>query len=256
MNTLAAKFFELAGLAALGLALAGCSTRSISNSEYQPRAYETRGAAPRHTNDYQGELNEFEVLGIARDAVVTDADIQQALDRRPRVSLHKGRTVLLIQSGAAFPDAPMVAGLERHFRVVPFTGVPPAPASPSATNAPASYAKALRLAAAQGGAETILCYWGILESASRDLITQKITWIPVVDVVVPDEIQKMRIRLKMAIIDVRTGAWSVFSVAPPESSALSFKHGRESTDQTLVHALKKTAYQKAVKDLIRLYVED
>src|SRR6266540_3794225 len=77
-------------LAAAWALLAGCtSTRSISNSSYRD-ARPASGRAPGQPSDpgfeYRGELS---------------------------------------QSGAMFPDGPMVGELSKHFTVVPFSGVPP-----------------------------------------------------------------------------------------------------------------------------------
>ena len=135
--------------------LTGCQTRSISNSGYSG-GYYCEGGDPF----YRGELNEFDLLGIVPKESIMDEQIGKALDASARVTLRKGSSVLLIQSGAMQPDKPMLDAMEKHFAVVPFTG------QPGATNA-AGYARALRLAAAQAGCETMICYWGTLESASK-----------------------------------------------------------------------------------------
>jgi hypothetical protein len=57
----------------------------------------------------------------------------------------------------------------------------------------------------RGGCETILCHWGLLESAEGNAIGKPVSWVPVVHWLVPDKRQQMRIRLKLALIDVRTG---------------------------------------------------
>jgi len=111
------------------------------------------------------------VLGVENDQSITEAEIAKALDSTARVKLRKGSTILLIQSGAMFPDEPMVNELNRYVNCVPFTGVPTGGRrSGDVTTekaAQASYSKSLRLAAARGGCETIVCYWGILESARK-----------------------------------------------------------------------------------------
>ena len=110
--------------------LAGCaSTRSISNSDYREPGAATP-AAPAGNQDpafaYRGELSEFDLLGVARDLTAFEEDIQQALDKARPIRLKPHSTVLLIQSGAMFPDGPLVSGLSKHFTVVPFSGRPPA----------------------------------------------------------------------------------------------------------------------------------
>jgi hypothetical protein len=211
---------------------------------------------------YRGELSEFDVLGIARGQTTSETEIAQALDSSKRVKLSPGSSILLIQSGAAFPDAPMVAELSKHFRVVPFSGLPSCPTPTPAAGwhsreaEPQSYAKSLRLAAARGGNDMILCYWGILESDKENLPTQTVSWVPGVNWLVPDEEQHKRIRLKLALIDVRSGNWTVFSPAAFEDGRLNRSPRRAVADQKLVESLKQKAYETGVKELVRLYASN
>ncbi|MGD0261763.1 MAG: aminopeptidase [Verrucomicrobiota bacterium] len=246
--------------------LAGCarSIHSISNSGYQAdRSYcgyhpADAGSDPAFT--YRGELSEFDVLGITRGQTTSETEIAQALDNAKRVKLGPGSSILLIQSGAAFPDAPMVAELSKHFRVVPFSGLPACPAPTSAWHSretePQSYAKSLRLAAARGGNDIILCYWGILESEKENLPTKTISWVPGVNWLVPDETQYKRIRLKLALIDVRSGNWTVFSPEAFEDSRINRSPRRAVADQKLVASLKQREYARGVRELVRLYAQN
>src|SRR5215475_15996110 len=92
--------------------LAGCAhTRSISNSSYREGG-STYPYLPRANDSdpgfaYRGELSEFDVLGITRGQTTSDQDIQHALDSSKAVKLNAESSILLIQSGAMFPDAPM-----------------------------------------------------------------------------------------------------------------------------------------------------
>ena len=227
----------------------GCTTRSISNSGYRGGSYYGRSM-------YRGELSDFDVLGVDRDQTINESDIAQALDTTSRVRLRRGDSVVLIQSGAMFPDAPMAEELGRFLNVVPFTGVPAdgRPGSGSANEpARASYSKSLRLAAARGGCPTIICYWGVLESAREEVAGKALSWVPIVGSGVPDERQHLRIRLKLAILDVRTGNWSIFTPEPFDQKAISAKFDRESSDQRQVETLKRKAYEAAAKDLLRIY---
>lgn len=148
----------------------------------------------------------------------------------------------------------MVAELSKHFKVTPFSGVPPKHRTMTDTEPPesVSYARSLRLAAARAGAEAVVCYWGTLESARRNLETKTVSWIPFAGWVVPDESQHMRIRLKLAVIDVRTGGWTMLTPEPSEDKAwsTSFRHG--SSDQKQVEALKRRAYEAGVRELARI----
>jgi hypothetical protein len=191
-------------------------------------------------------LSEFDVLGIQRDQPITEQQITTALDSAKRIKLPRGSAVLLIQSGAMIPDDPMQTELNKSFSVVPFGGIPN-------KDTGSSYDKALRLAAANGGCPYIICYWGVLEAAQTTAAGKTISWVPIIGGAFPDQVQRMRIRLKVAVIDVRTGQWSLFMPAGYEDTALSSKFRREITDQAQVHKLKEQAYLAAAAELLKIY---
>lgn len=266
--------------------LVGCATktRSISQSGYND-SYSYAGPNSR-------ELDEFDVLGLDRDKPVTEEEIQRAASQTKPIRLAPGSTILLIQSGSIYPDGPMVSELSKHLRVVPFSGVATerkterevllsqqkvrnaaiitAPDKPLTivplttssypiyrTASPkldaGAYSRMLRLAAARAGASAVVCYWGILESGTEQIATKTISWIPVMNWFVPDECQHMRIQLKMAVVDVVSGNWSVFSVEPPEDKKWSARSRREVADQRQVEALKQKAYKIGARELIQRY---
>lgn len=235
--------------------VAGCAkTRSISNAGYAvQRGCYQRADYATAAFAYRGELSEFDVLAIDRNQPISDADIERALQTAGTPTVKRGSSLLVVQSGAVFPDAAMVAILSSNFTVVPFSGVPGA-TQPTDTGR-GTYSRLLRLAAARVGSETILCYWGILQSGTQDLRTKTVSWVPLAGWIVPDERQQMRIRLKVALIDVRSGSWSIFS--PP---AFEHRHGfstrfsRGSADQRQVESLKKLAYEASARELIANYM--
>ena len=230
--------------AAACLLLFGCTSRSISNSGYNP------GYRYGSAGDYAGELSEFDVLGVDSAGAVTDAEILGALDTKTPARLARNSHILLIQSGADFPDNPMQEALSARYTVGPFSGRPRA-----AKDATASYSKSLRLAAARGGYDKILCYWGVLESTRTREITKGVSWVPVVGYFVPDETQSMRIRLKAVLIDTATGNWVMIQPEPVTDKQLSSIVSRESTDQSLVDKLKAQGYRSLVSTLINGYAD-
>ncbi len=249
----------LAALLAVVFLLGGCETRSISDSGYAGDGYGGRG-----NPFYQGEITEFDLLGIDVSQPASDEEIARQLDGHHRIGLRKGGAMMAIQSGALMPDNQMVAALERYFSVVPFTGVPlvrhepssyaSAGVSPKLTDERiTNYARALRLAAAKSGAEVIFCYWGVLESTVEHEPTKMVSWVPLVGAVIPDETQLMRIRLKVALIDVRSGHWSMFAPDAYIDSALSAALIRAQSDQKQVALLKEKAYQAAVEAFVARY---
>jgi hypothetical protein len=234
----------------IALLLAGCSVRSISNSGY-PGDWNSNGL-------YRGELGEFDVIGIDASHEVTDAEIAAQFSDYTRTKLHHGEAIMVIQSGALMPDEPMLRELDRIFETTPFSGIPVARSAPAIGGAAASdsgYAKRLRLAAAKGGYEAILCYWGTLEAAREGHATKLVSWVPVVGSVVPDETQEMRIRLRVAVIEVKSGHWSMFSPETFSDAALTAALLRRQSDQDQVALLKDKAYKAAVSALVARYVE-
>ena len=235
----------LATAAGLALLLAGCETRSISDSGYR------HGESNPY---YRGELTEAEVVGAPDSGrAVTDADIRNALRSSKPVHATPGTGLLVVQSGALTPDDAMIQALNTRYQVLPFSGLPErgnrlyggAPESGAA-----SYSKRLRLAAAQGGIPHILCCWGTLESARENQVTKAVSWVPIAGNFVPDENQRMRINLHAVLIDVASGHWSPYTGKAAEDAALSARVLRGSSDQKQVAKLKATAYASLVDELV------
>ena len=226
--------------------LAGCTTRSISNSGFrngQPGPNSQIGG-------YTGELSELDVIGVAADTTVTEADIHAAVRGPAGTRLSRASKVLLIQSGADFPDAPMLDAMRTRFAVASFSGRPETRARTGD-----AFSKTLRLVAARGGYDKIVCYWGVLESAREDKITRTISWVPIVGYVIPDEREHMRIRLKAAIVDVESGRWTFVTPPPAARSKLSTALWREEADQDLVNKLKTEGFQSLARTLAENHTE-
>lgn len=236
--------------------LAGCSSRSISNSGYE------------HDHSYQGELSELQVLGVEPGKAITNEDIQQALANAGQVKLQRGDRVVMIQSGARWPDDKMLELAERYYDVVPLSGVPARghgkyyePYADGLHHRPTKDAefvhqpldKALRLAAARTGARTLVVYWGVLETKREAYATKAVSWVPIVGSFVPDEEQETRIRLRAAIIDVETGDWELLEPKSYSDDRTTVGIGREYSDQKQVTLLKEQAYERLVDDMLTRY---
>lgn len=229
--------------------LTGCSTRSISNSGYQ----DDNGWYGQQANPfYQGELNELSVLGISAEQAISEADIQAALNDASTVTLKRGDAILLIQSGAMFPDDAMLQAMRDVFAVTPLSGVPDQPkqaAQGEIATPPASLKQVLRLSAAQTGATTVIVYWGIIETAQEDQVTKTVSWVPIVGALIPDEVQRMRIRLKGVVMDVKSGKWLMLTPPEADSATISGRLDREAADQQQVARMKTQAYQNFMQAL-------
>ena len=237
---------HLLGLALAALAWAGCET-SVSY-----KAGNFSGENPyAKTGPSAPQLHEHEVLGLKPTGAISEADIERALEQAGTLRLQRGSKLLVVQSGAAHPDRAMIDELSRHFTVIPHTGLP-ADLRQGAEGA--SVSKALRLAAAHSKAETILVYWGHLEMKRNDLPTSLVSWVPVVDFAVPDEYQKARMHVKVALIDVRTGHWATYRTEPIEQDALTTRYARERQPGHSLERTRQRVYESAVKRLADGYL--
>lgn len=231
------------------VALAACETRSISDSGYRADTGYRSGKSGSNPL-YRGELTAYDVLGVDTDKPISDDDIRKALTAKQPIAARKGSAVMLVQSGAAFPDHDMVAALERYYTVAAFTGVPmESRSSPEATK----YAQVFRLAAAKGGYQTIVVYWGVLESATEGSGGRVVSWLPIIGGSIPDQSQLMRIRLMVAVIDVASGQWDTFAPEPFVDEASSAERRRAVSDQQQVALLKSKAYKSAAETLVQRY---
>jgi hypothetical protein len=221
-------------------ACGGCSEmrRSISDSENMN--YTMYGS-----NGYRGELSELNVLGVPPVQNITDEEINAALQAAKAFSLKAGSRLLLVQSGARFPDEGMTEALSKSFSVVGFNGVPE-----SQYVEKGNYGDSLRLVAAHTGAVAVVVYWGVLETGRQDLNTKAVSWLPFVGGTIPDETQLMRIRLKVAVIDVSTGSWEMIHPKSHEDVEESGEYSRYSSDQRQVAKLKALAYE-ATAELLK-----
>lgn len=240
--------FILFTLAAL---LTGCQTQSISDSGYKRNGY--------GGGSYRGELSEFEVLGINAGADASEEAIREALETHREVRLKRGDTVVLVQSGAQFPDDAMMNAIKSVYVPIPLNGIPDSVdpwdryTRDDDVEERLPLNKALRLAAARTGARTVIVYWGILEIGRENYATKMVSWVPIVGGAIPDEDQQMRIRLKAVVIDVETGQWEMLVPEAYSDERTSARLNRESAHGGQVAALKDKAYNRLVADLQTRY---
>lgn len=233
----------LGGMAAAAF-LAGCAHEK--STDYRRADFTSRHTLRSHYHGDQ-ELRDLDVLGM-NAGEPTDETIRKTLDKSSKVDLKPGESILVLQSGEPIPDARMVSELNERYRAIPFSGIR-SDWQAADTDAPDRYAKALRFAAAQAGAEKILCFWGSLEIARQDLSTKTVSWIPVLDFFVPDQKDSVRVHLKMALVDVRSGEWAVFRSAPIEEEVVSTAWEREHLENSQVKRMKLASYKTAVSSL-------
>lgn len=212
---------RLAVLAFVALACGCDATRSISNP-VRPWG-EGNGT-------YEGELSDFDVVGLAPGSD-SEADTT--------VALHPHMRVLLIQSGAVFPDERLVSALSKHFEVGVASGIP----------AQTPGEQGLRHAAARGGFDALIAYWGVLESSQHATAGAAASWVPIAGMFVPDSSQRMRIRLRVLVLDVRSGRWLTLLPPPIDDERASAMLSRERSDRNQVGLLMSAAVPTVVEAL-------
>ena len=92
-----------------------------------------------------------------------------------------------------------------------------------------------------------------LASTIRTLDVCSTSWVPIARWFVPDQKQHLRIRLKIALVDVRSGDWTVFTPRAFDDSRLSTRPRRGIADQKLVERLKDRAYEASARELMKSY---
>jgi hypothetical protein len=184
---------------------------------------------------YVGELSDFDVVGSA----VSFSPTSESFVLRPR------QRVLLVQSGALYPDERLVAGLGRHFEVAGASGVPTATLGEHG----------LRGAAERGSFDAVIAYWGALESRESANAGAAASWLPVLGPLVPDVDQRMRLRVRVVVLEVGSGRWRSLAPAPIETSSSSSFATRESRDraqaQALIDAAVPAVLEAIEKELLR-----
>ena len=226
-----------AGLLLGGLALGACQVRSISD----PGLYRSSNRL------YEGELREMDIVGgdpSDRDPATARRDY-----KAPRLA--RGSRVLLIQSGALIPDPELLAAFGNALDITTMSGIPNRGAR---QHEPAD---ALRLAAAAGGIDAIVCVWGMLETKIEDRDSKAVSWIPVLGWSVRDEVLDTRIRLRFVIVDVRSGSWESIQPEPvsdvTETSPADRNLGSSNAEASVrqVERLKKRSYPPSVRAFLQ-----
>ena len=216
----------------------GCASRSISDTGYSQS--ERRGYYKSEVESK--ELEELVVLGIDKKQAINQGAIEKALTNFKKINIPKDSSILLVQSGSEFPDSVMIESLSDYWNVNQVSG-------DSRKYKESNLNNVLRYTAATGGNGSIFVYWGIVETSEKNLGTKNVSWVPIVGWSLPDEVTNMRIRLKFAVIDVKTGNWQLFQPKPVEEEFFSSIMNREDKDQEKVIELKKLVYKKAAEEL-------
>lgn len=200
----------------VGLLFSACATRSISDAGFPH-------APGNHNALYRGELSDFDVVGRAP----ADAAVGGELVLAPRAR------VLVVQSGALFPDDVMMAAMGKHFDVGAASGVPLAEGYGE---------RGMLAAAARGGFDAVVAYWGMLESQQA---SDALAWVPVAGLFFESTTQTMRLRLRVVVADTRTGQWRSLLTVPKTDERRTSLAGSQGSDRDQVEIVKREGYGAA-----------
>jgi deoxyadenosine/deoxycytidine kinase len=81
-----------------------------------------------------------------------------------------------------------------------------------------------------------------------------VSWLPIVGWAIPDQTQVIRIRLKVALVDVKTGQWDIYVPKVFEDTAYTASLNREQSNLQQVAQLKSKVYKAAVESIIARYM--
>ena len=222
--------------------VAGCASTSISDSGYK-RNNEQRSWHQNYEPEAGKELNELAVIGVAPNATFDEEQILKSLKEAKPFELTSGSRILLLQSGAQYPDSEMVNSMSSYWDVSTLSGDSRHYANKGSLN------KLLRYTAATGGNGYVVVYWGVIETAEKNLQTKGISWVPLLGWSLPDEKTQIRVILKFAIIDVASGQWKMFQPSPVKDEFLSAIINRDGKAQGVEIEMKKAVYARAAKEL-------
>jgi hypothetical protein len=93
-----------------------------------------------------------------------------------------------------------------------------------------------------------------METETKDLATKDVSWVPILGWAIPDQTQEIRIRLKVALVDVKSGQWDIFVPKVFEDTAYSASLNREQSNQQQLAQLKIKVYQAAVESIVARYM--
>jgi hypothetical protein len=221
------------------VALAGCGGAPTKPPSVIPIEKSAQGVA-------LSPLTETDVLGFDTVHSVSEDEIAKAAGPRGKIQVKRGAAVMLIHAGAAAPDEIMLREAGNSFAVTPFSGFAQ---RRNEAGESANLSRALRLTAAKGGNDFLVVYWPALESG--DGVSGAPNWRAITGDI-PYDAEQVRLRLRLLIVDVKTGHWATASPEILEEKAARGGWFRKPTSAQRVAGLKERAYKHALQELLRV----
>lgn len=191
---------------------------------------------------------------------ITEEDIQNAVaDAKDEFTIPLHSSVILIQSGAKAPDALMQQKMGKFYQISTFSGIPVVKRKVKNKDDndtggdEVNYMQALRYIAAKGRQKAIIVYWSTLEVGKFNTETKSVQWETWNSKNVPSGDYSLRYLTRVALTDVATGEWSVYSPANVEMRNIHKELASTDSFSKIIDELKESTYDWVSKDLVNRY---
>jgi hypothetical protein len=229
----------------LAVLLAGLLS-ACGSAPSKPAGHDDAVAAKPAAALVQVALTETDVLGFDSAQSVSEEEIVKAAGPRGKIQVKRGAPVMLIQAGAAAPDEIMLREAGNFFALTSFSGFAQ---RRNEAGESANLSRALRLTAAKGGSDFLIVYWPLLEGGSGKPGAPD--WRPISGEI-PLEAEQVRMRMRMLVVDVKSGHWATANPETLEDKAARGGWFRKPTSAQRVAALKERAYKHALQEALRV----
>lgn len=225
----------------LAVSQTGCVVRVGPEAASHSAQQNARGGA-----DY---FSESEAFGAVDEQPITEAAIGATLDARGSLRLPRNSPVLVIQSGSGAPGQAFLTPLAGRMLAAGHTGVK----QDLGKDQPVSML--IRMAAARKQATHVVILWERLETTETGLLTELVSWAPVVDILVPDKYERLRLRLNVGILDVRSGLSTTFEVGPEELKGLTTRFARKTESVPGFAEMRARLHARAAEQLAANHID-
>lgn len=239
------------------LFLSGCANKSASIDALKSQN-------SRVVQESNPQLTDQDVFGNELTlSSITEEDIQNAVtDAKGAFTIPLQSPIILIQSGSKAPDALMQQEMKKFYQISTFSGIPVVKRKVKNKNDDGSvddevnYMQALRYIAAKGRQKAIIVYWSTLEIGKLNTETKSVQWETWNSKNVPSGDYSLRYLTRVALTDVASGEWSIYS--PSNVEMRNIHKELTSTDSSIkiIDELKQNTYEWISKDLANRYSPD
>ncbi|EAS1758223.1 hypothetical protein BH012_13065 [Salmonella enterica] len=248
------KFLSLSMTIVGVLFLSGCANKSSSIDAQKSQNNKVVQVSNPQLTDQDVFGNELTLNNI------TEEDIQNAVeDAKGEFTIPLHSAVILVQSGSKAPDALMQQEMKKFYQVSTFSGIPVTKRKVRNKNDDDSvsddvnYMQALRYIAAKGRQKAIIVFWSALEVGKFNNETKAVQWEAWNSKNIPSGDYSLRYLTRVALTDVATGEWSVYSPSNVEMHNVHKEAVSSDSSSKIIEELKRNTYEWISKDLANRY---